>query len=137
MAGGGLEVFGAAGFDGLGGFLLLAAKVFEIGEAVAAADGLEVEIDELGMSRIESPEEVAAELLARWAGKTMAPPDFANAVNAGVTTSVNGRKVVQQIGLVTDLGLDGGHVGCRQSFVEIRLQVGLGYAWHEVLGFRL
>ena len=72
-----------------------AAEVFKIGEAITAADGLQVKVNELRMGRIEGAEQVAAELLARGAGKAIAAPDFADAVNARIAAGVDSGELIQ------------------------------------------
>lgn len=89
MAGAGMEVFAAAGGGAFGGstvgrFGLLRLEVVEVGLAEAAADDVEMELDVGGFFVGQGTEQMAAELLARGATETIAAPDFAERVDAGV-----------------------------------------------------
>ena len=60
--------------------LLEGLQVGEVGQAVGAGDGLQVEFDVVLEFIVEHLEEVAAELLAGRAGETFAAPDGAEGV---------------------------------------------------------
>ena len=84
-----MEVFAAAGGGAFGGstvgrFGLLRLEVVEVGLAEAAADDVEMELDVGGFFVGQGTEQMAAELLARGATETIAAPDFAERVDAGV-----------------------------------------------------
>src|SRR5262245_375670 len=73
-----LKILRSPSFRRLGCFFLLTAEVVQIGVTVAAADGLQVKVNVLGVSAIERTEQVTAELLARRAREPLPPPDFAH-----------------------------------------------------------
>ena len=66
--------------DAFSAFFFFCAEVFEVGLAVAAADGLEVELDVVGPFGREGVEEVGAEFFSRKAGDAAVAPDTAEGV---------------------------------------------------------
>ena len=130
---------GLAGWEGIIlvalGLALLAAEVFQVGLAVAAADDVQVEVDIGRVPFVQGAEQVAAELLAGRATEPLTPPDIADAVNAGVAAAVDHRQLTQQIGPRAQLGLDRGHFIGRQGLVEVGLQIRLRDPWHARFRF--
>src|SRR5262245_59962933 len=131
MPGRRLKILRASGLRRLGCFLLLATEIVEIGVAVAAADGLEMKVDVLGVTTVEGAKQVAAKLLASGAREPLPPPNLAHAVHAGVAAGVNRRKLFEEFGLLAQLRLDRRHFRRRQCLVEVGLEVGLGDTGHQ------
>src|SRR5262249_17652346 len=111
MPGSGLKILRAPRLSRLGRFFLLTTEIVEIGVAVAAADGLEMKVDVLGVTTVERAEQIAAELLAGGARKPLPPPNFTHAMHAGISTGVDCRKVLEQFGLFAQFRLDRRHFG--------------------------
>jgi hypothetical protein len=117
MTGCGLEVLRSACFCRFGGFFLLALEVFDIRLAQSAADGFDVEVDVFGRLFVKDAEQVAADVIAGGAGEAMAPPNLANAMQAGVAAGVDRGKLFEQVGFFSELGLDRGHLLGGQGLV--------------------
>src|SRR3954452_9627549 len=93
VAGGGLKVLRQPRLDRFGRFFLLAAEIFKIRLAIAAADLLQMEVDVLRVLGIERAQQITAELFARGARQPLPPPDFADAMHPRVAAGVDRRKL--------------------------------------------
>ena len=94
--------------------------------AVAAADSFDVELDVVGFFARQDAQQVAAELLARWAAKPVATPDFAEGVDAGVAAAVDGGEPLLQFFAVAEGFFNGGHPLDGESLVEEGFEFGVG-----------
>src|SRR5205085_4519750 len=104
-----LKILRSSRLGGVGCFFLLSAEIFEVRLAIAAADGLKMKIDVLGMPAVERGEQVTAELLACWARQALPPPDFAHAVYARIAAGVDRRKLLEQLRLFAQLRFNRRH----------------------------
>ena len=121
-----MEVFLAAVGDFRLGRGLLAFQVGDAGGTIAAADRIDVEIDVVAFAIRENTEQIAADLLARWATEAVSPPDLAERVNAGVATAVDGGNPLLQFLIIAQRVFNGSHALGGEGFVEEGFEIGVG-----------
>ena len=86
MSGGALEEAAAAA-GGVFGRLYGVLQVRQVGDAGAAADGADVEVDVVGVVVIQRTEEPAAEVGSGGAGEAVSSPDFSDRMHSVVPSS--------------------------------------------------
>ena len=90
---------------GVGGGVLFS-QVFDAGIAVTAADFFEVKLQVGGMVGIEDAKQKTTELFARWAGESLASPDCAERMDAGVALAGESSELVDKLGIVAQCSFD-------------------------------
>ena len=91
QSGGRIEVLLATNLHVIGVGML----TFEIGEirdAKATADGLQVKLNVIPILFVQSVQKQSGKLVTRWAAEPIAPPNFTQRMNAGVTTAIDLRE---------------------------------------------
>ena len=114
---------------------MLRFQVGEVGEAVGAADGLQVEFEVILLALVEYLEQETTERFARGAGEALAPPDRAERVVAPVALLHRLLELAAQgVGAAQRL-LDARRFRLAEGVVEVGVQLFACDRGHGVAGF--